>query len=1013
MKILKMIALLICLSPLILDNAVSCEIKKVKADFKEAQKSITSQTQNIENYLEGTLNGENFSPISVFGPNFELSKTNELIGRLEVEAKEKLGLTIGVQALYECLKELKLEKEKTVLEEQSLKLNQIKIALLKKNFELEDTLRIGKITKDELPRLKDEINKENQTTEQIKSRLETNLLKKTNEATIANDSEKKEHITYDNELTKIKILLLNLRLEANQNLQKKINYFEGLNQRLSQISVQKKGESYEEKIQRFNDVESLWFVLAKENYYDLFNYLKGIKVPQIPAPMSIERGTPLSIDFNQKRLELLKLENEIKKEYTDKKSQELSLLNQLVLTSNSLRSSIFSQLGLPYFFKTFFKIKTIKTIRNEVLASPYRILSYIFSKYLFVREKLLKGKEGYVYLIGRLIFFFLILGFIYGLKIFFKSLTKKVDNSLHSILLKNRGSHIRKHLFSLWNKIKDDFVSFLWLILLFIIVEAFNTSSYIYLIKGLEYYLISHLIRSLVTVFLGSISRLDVGSFLAFKKKAMETSQRFANIYLFYSYTILFVEVTIGKVYIFRVIYFIVMFYSLYQLIRESSLWENEFTRYMEKKFSGVIVEKIFGILGFFPQKVKAIFLLATILVLSLFDLFISYTENFEISKKISANLFKKQIEKVEAQDGSDDKIPSNYKDQFSLSSLDEKDEYVYSTQGIEEKIEIEVKEWLEEKSDEHSLVVYGDKGIGKTTLLKHVTAKVLEENDVDVKYVKMPAKTLNNEKLIRFLGEIFNNQEEKFDLLKIDQSLTKKTIIVIDETQNVFLSYTGGFDAYYALTKLINLNTQNIFWVMSFNKYSWLYLYRAFGGVQYFRNVFPISGWSDLKIKELIMKRHEKTNFRLSYDLLINATRSQDEIDKYASIESKFFKLLWELSRGNPRAALYLWISALSRKNLNTFNVNIPKETLFDNFDKLDDELMFVIAHVIKHENLSTSEIEQTTNLSAGIVRNAIKLAEEKGFLFRDDRGRFMVDISTQYALLRTLKQKNFIYGS
>ena len=199
----------------------------------------------------------------------------------------------------------------------------------------------------------------------------------------------------------------------------------------------------------------------------------------------------------------------------------------------------------------------------------------------------------------------------------------------------------------------------------------------------------------------------------------------------------------------------------------------------------------------------------------------------------------------------------------------------------------------------------------------------------------------------------------------------------------------------------------------MSFNKYSWLYLNRAFGRTQFFRNVFELTGWSYVKIKELIMKRHAKTKFRLSYDLLINATRSQDEIDKYASVESKFFKLLWELSRGNPRSALYLWISALSRKNKSVFNVNIPKEIDFHGVEKMPDELMFVLAHVIKHENLTSFEIESTTNLQNGYVRNAIKLGLEKKYLYRDERRRYMIDISTQYTLLKLLKEKNFIYGN
>jgi hypothetical protein len=431
--------------------------------------------------------------------------------------------------------------------------------------------------------------------------------------------------------------------------------------------------------------------------------------------------------------------------------------------------------------------------------------------------------------------------------------------------------------------------------------------------------------------------------------------------------------------------------------------------------FSGVIVEKFSLFAGFLPLPLKSFLNLLFIVVLLVFDFFISLTENLEISKKISANVFKKQIEGIEAEDGAKTRISDEYRGLFSLKSLENSDEYVYSSTGIENSIEKELKEWCDDISDEHSLVVYGDKGIGKTTLLKQVGERVSQNDNVDIVYAKMPSKTVSISDLEKFISQLFPDVsfESGFNIYEIDNTLTKKTMIVIDECQNIFLSQNGGFAAYYYFVNLINLNTKNIFWVMSFNKYSWLYLDRAFGRTQYFRNVFELKGWSDTKIKELIMKRHRKSKFKLSYDLLISATRSQDEIDKYSSIESKFFKLLWELSRGNPRTALYLWGTALSRKNNLILNVNIPKEVDLAGIEKTPDDLLFVITHILKHENLLSHEIETTTNLPKGIVRNAIKLGLEKKFIFKDDRDRYMVDITTQYGLIKFLKVKNFIYGN
>ena len=160
-------------------------------------------------------------------------------------------------------------------------------------------------------------------------------------------------------------------------------------------------------------------------------------------------------------------------------------------------------------------------------------------------------------------------------------------------------------------------------------------------------------------------------------------------------------------------------------------------------------------------------------------------------------------------------------------------------------------------------------------------------------------------------------------------------------------------------------------------------------------------------------MLRHSKSKYKLSYDLLINATRSQDEVDRYSSVEAKFFKLLWELSQGNPRTALYLWLTALSKKNRSTFNVNIPKELELTQMQKLNDNMLFVLAHILKHENLSMREIEMTTNFPKGVVSNSIKLGQERKFLYKDSERRFMIDIASQHGIIKYLRLKNFIYGN
>lgn len=973
--------------------------------------NLATQKAQITKVLAGEKVAE-FTPQTFFGHGFKLEQTNEKISQLEKVLEERSGLPLEYDSIVSCLSKLKFENKVNELKTLAKEVAQLKVQLLIKNKDLGDSLRKADIAENSLPELKEKIDEDNSEALQLKKELEVDLINSTSESAKEKSARKREILSFKNELTRLKIEYLEQKLRANKILEEKIQVFEKYSLELKSLSAQIKSPDRAVLVKNFYAVESVWLMLAKENYYDLFWASEKLELANIPNLIEIDKNSEEYLEVQKQYSDLVDLRKEILKNFTDKKTHELLLLNQLVSNSNSIRSSYYELLGYRYFLRSLLKLETYTYFKNEVTTAPYRVFSFFYKKYLYVREQLSVGKEGYVKLFSHALIFLLILISFYTLRIFYTKASSKIDNGFYYLFQNVKHNYLIKKIYAVWVKVKDSTIPFLWLFTLEFVMDIKYLEDVYLVIRAVQVYLWSIVIKSFVTMFLGAVSRLDIGNFQKFKVKAEDTSNKFKNIFLFYFLALLSIEATVGKVYSYSLIYVVVLIYSIYQLVIESSHWEGEFTKYAEKRFSGAIVERYMNFLKFFPTQLRASFLLVFILIFLFFNLFISLTENFEISKKVSANLFKKQIEKVEAADGADDFIPNDYKDLFSPRSISSEEEYVENANKLEERIQEEIFEWVEEKSDEHSLAIYGDKGIGKTTLLKRIDLHLTKNETIDVKYVKVPSKLIEKSQIHQFIQEIFEFEAESFDIYRIDKNLKQKTVIILDESQNIFLSKTGGFDAYYGLMNIINMNTENLFWVMSFNKYSWLYLDRAFGRTKFIRNVFEVKGWSDTKIKELIMKRHGNSKYRLSYDLLINATRSQDEIDKYASIESKFFKLLWELSRGNPRAALFLWLSALSRRGGLVFNVNVPKEIGFEGIEKLPDDLLFVIAGVLKHENLSASEIESTTNLQRGLVRNAIKLGLEKSFFFRDDRGRYMIDISTQYGLIKYLRLKNFIYG-
>ena len=985
-----------------------CNRKEVMNQFESTLEKLEKKNFDIKGIIEGRV-VQGYTSSELFGyTNNKTSK--QTIDDLKLEFEKNNGISTENLVLLNCLKNLDLSAQINKLTLISKRLNSSLLELYKRNHLLNNTLKSNLESHSVIPDLKSEIGEEKGQIKKQKTQLEQSIA--TDDARIKSTSSTsdRELVTYIKSLKKIKVMLLEKQIEFNESLERKIEYFE-----------KKKPTNFSS----FEDVEKVWQEVSVENLNQLFETELSFNFPSIPDVPDIL----LKLDLEKKReLEILNLEAKTLKttiieDLTKKKESELKILNDLIVQVNNLRSVLFSQKSIGYRINSVFSLEGILKIKDEVLLSPYRLLSYLYSNYFKVRENLSKGRQGYLNVILIIAKYFFLLFFLYGIQKGIKWGEELLSIRLRTFVLRSKSGVFSKNFYTLWSRTKEVFPEIFWLVVADTLSNLETFVSIKFAFDIIKIVALSRVIKFVVTLFLGNVTMVTSSTFSNFKKKSDSSSDSFKNIYLTYAFAVLLVEAAVGKVYIYSLVGWSVLIFSYVKVIKTSLDWDDEFRRYLEAKFSGIIVERFTNTLNLLPKKIRPLFLFLAILLLSCFNFIVRITENFNFSKKISANIFKKQIEKVEALEVASSLVPLEYKKRYAFQSLSNEELYIVQDQSFESSIRLEIEEWISSKSEEHSLVVFGDKGIGKTSLIKHIMSRTSQTLDscsfegvpFDCLYTKMPSKTLTKEGLQSFLCSSLgiDLQGKPFDFPAIDKKLDKKKIIFIDECQNVFLSQTGGFDCYYYLTELINMPTENIFWFLSFNKSSWIYLNSAFDRTQFFRNVFELKGWSDEKVKELVMKRHNESNYKLSYDLLISATRSQDELDKYASIESKFFKLLWELSRGNPRTALALWMTALSRKNKDTFNVNVPKELDLADLDKAQDSQMFVLAHVLKHENLTLNEVVSTSNLPRAVVRNALKMALERKYLYRDEQSRYMIDITAQHIITKQLKAKNFLYGN
>lgn len=318
------------------------------------------------------------------------------------------------------------------------------------------------------------------------------------------------------------------------------------------------------------------------------------------------------------------------------------------------------------------------------------------------------------------------------------------------------------------------------------------------------------------------------------------------------------------------------------------------------------------------------------------------------------------------------------------------------------------VLRWSDRKAHDDLIIIDGTRGIGKTTLL----LKLLNtfEHHIATKLGRISGKITDEKAFFSWLSELFDYPINSIEEVhQYDASLEKPIVFLVDDIHNLFLGKIGGFVAYCAFLRVINLNTKNILWCLTVTSRAWSFLKGVFGEEQIYGKIFTMANWNDSEIQKLITIRHSQSGLPRKFDDSIKAYGSSGAIGE--KTEAQFFRLLWGQSRGNPRAALMYWVSAITLHYSGYIDVGVPSFINSSVVSSLSDDSLFVLAALSRHDNLTLSELELVTNIADNIIKKCVRECQEKDLLWADDEERYRVSSRAQYVIDYFLMGKNFLY--
>ncbi|MFH1812458.1 MAG: AAA family ATPase [Pseudomonadota bacterium] len=366
----------------------------------------------------------------------------------------------------------------------------------------------------------------------------------------------------------------------------------------------------------------------------------------------------------------------------------------------------------------------------------------------------------------------------------------------------------------------------------------------------------------------------------------------------------------------------------------------------------------------------------------------------------------KKAGSEVEAQ------LPEKYRSEFPLYPiLGEEDAAVLRRDEVLAPILEQIAHWRGTNAG-GSVVLVGEKGIGKSTLCGMLRRSLV---DTEVLFHTLHTKVLDPASLANNLAPALGADDAHSieDIAHFLQSGPER-VVIVDDAHNLFLRIVDGYRAFDALVQLVNQTSERVFWVLVFNRFAWQFINQSRKREHYFRRIIELPRWSANELQELINTRNRRSGFtiRFSEMLLDDETGPSDQFQLIEGAEG-FFRLLWDQSRGNPRIATHLWLSALHPTDDSTLEVGLFRTADAGAFDLLGDELWFALAAICQHENLAAPELQSTLAVSMDFAGFAVRILREYGFVEAKRTGHDRVTLSPRYyrQVLDRLRSKHLLF--
>ncbi len=217
--------------------------------------------------------------------------------------------------------------------------------------------------------------------------------------------------------------------------------------------------------------------------------------------------------------------------------------------------------------------------------------------------------------------------------------------------------------------------------------------------------------------------------------------------------------------------------------------------------------------------------------------------------------------------------------------------------------------------------------------------------------------------------------------------------LVAIDNGERLIRPVIGGLRDFDALLSLMRGPGNAVPWLVALQAPAWHYIERARGEGLPVDDVLKLGPWNEDALRALIEARTESAQLEVDFRGLLAGRVEAFEAEDALRLRARrdYFRMLWDLSRGNPAVALALWRDSLRQSEREGLVLpQVPALPQTSLFDQAPASLFFVLRAAVQQDGASASELIHISGLPAADVAGALRFGVLRGlFERRDDRYR------------------------